>query len=409
MKVKCYIDSRKPAKDGRMPVCISINFSGSRFMINTGLFTTEKFDGEIFPKSQSNADKKSRLLNKYILDTENYIMSHGELTPLELKEALKRDVLTDTIQKQKKKTLSDMVMDYAGTLKNDGTKEIYARTAMRLFKYDSRITVDEMTNEWLTAFVDSMSEDLKLNTIAIYLRNIKTTVNWMRKMKMTTNDPFHEFRIPSEQTAPNNIHVEQLRKFLSYPCETWQEPYRDFFKLSLLLAGINAVDLLSLKKDDYRDGYITFIRRKTNKQNATTIRQIKLPVVKEAQEIIEKYPSSEDWLLSFMDCRNTYRSFVRDCNETLKKIGPTRKVKDKVGKLRKIEYDAICPNITLYSARYSFGSIAVNDLDISEHAVGMCLGHSWAKTVTAHYISNDQKKIDRTVKRVVDYILYNKE
>ena len=326
-----------------------------------------------------------------------------------MKEALKRDVLTDVVQKKKEKTLADMMMEYAGTLEKDGTKDIYARTVSRIEKYDSRITVDSVTPEWLSDFRNYLLKELKMNTVAIYLRNIKTTINWMRRKKMATNDPFLEFRIVTEQTTPNNIPVERLRQFLSYPCETWQEPYRDFFKLSLLLAGINGVDLLIMKRSALKDGYISFVRQKTNKQNAQTIRTITIPVYKEAQEIIDKYKSNEDWLLSFMDCRNDYRSFIRECNDALKKIGQTRKVKDKVGKLRKVEYDAICPNITMYSARYSFGSIAVNDLDISEHAVGMCLGHSWAKTVTAHYISHDQGKIDRTIRRVIDYILYNKE
>lgn len=408
MRIKTYIDKRKPAKDGRMPVCISVNYAGERFMVATGLFTTERFDGEVFPKSQSNSEKKTRLLSRLLLDTENYIMLHQQLSAREMKEALKRDVLTDTIQKPKVRTLCDMMMDYAGTLRNDGTKDIYSRTVGRIMKYDSDVTAESISPEWLTGFSNKLSETIQKNTIAIYLRNIKTTMNWMRRNKMTTNDPFLEFRIVTEQTVPNNIPVERLRRFLSYPCETWQEPYRDFFKLSLLLAGINGVDLLTMKKEAMKDGYISFVRRKTNKQNSQTIRRITIPVYKEAQEIINKYQSSEDWLLSFMDCRKDYRSFVRECNDALKKIGPTRKVKDKVGKLRKMEYDPICPNISMYSARYSFGSIAVNDLDISEHAVGMCLGHSWTKTVTAHYISNDQGKIDRTVRRVIDYILYNK-
>ena len=78
-------------------------------------------------------------------------------------------------------------------------------------------------------------------------------------------------------------------------------------------------------------------------------------------------------------------------------------MKDKVGKLRKMEYAPICPDITLYSARYSFGSIAANDLDISERTIGMCLGHSWSKNVTTRYISADQKKIDTTIKKVIGY------
>lgn len=409
MRIKSYVDWRKPSKDGRMPVCISVNFKGERFFINTGLFTTERFEGDTFPTSQTNYDKKTRTLAKMMLETESFIMLHQQMSAKELKNGLRASVFTDAIQKTSSPTLHDMVLEYAGTLERSGTQDIYARTSSKIMSFDSKATVDSIDSEWLEKFRKQLSKELKTNTIAIYLRNIKTTINWMRRRKMTTNDPFSEFKIITEQTTPNNIPVEKLREFLSYPCESWQIQYRDFFKLSLLLAGINPVDLLMMKKDAIKDGYISFVRTKTNRQNVSTVRRINIPVCDEAMSIIEKYPSREDWLIGIMDCRNTYRSFVRECNDALKKIGPTQKVKDKVGKLRKIEYEPICPHISLYSARYTFGSVAVNDLDISEHAVAMCLGHSWAKNVTSHYISNDQKKIDKTVKKVVDYILYNKE
>lgn len=409
MRIKSYVDWRKPSKDGRMPVCISVNFKGERFFINTGLFTTERFEGDTFPTSQTNYDKKTRTLAKMMLETESFIMLHQQMSAKELKNGLRASVFTDAIQKTSSPTLHDMVLEYAGTLERSGTQDIYARTSSKIMSFDSKATVDSIDSEWLEKFRKQLSKELKTNTIAIYLRNIKTTINWMRRRKMTTNDPFSEFKIITEQTTPNNIPVEKLREFLSYPCESWQIQYRDFFKLSLLLAGINPVDLLMMKKDAIKDGYISFVRTKTNRQNVSTVRRINIPVCDEAMSIIEKYPSREDWLIGIMDCRNTYRSFVRECNDALKKIGPTKKVKDKVGKLRKIEYEPICPHISLYSARYTFGSVAVNDLDISEHAVAMCLGHSWAKNVTSHYISNDQKKIDKTVKKVVDYILYNKE
>lgn len=409
MRIKSYVDWRKPSKDGRMPVCISVNFKGERFFINTGLFTTERFEGDTFPTSQTNYDKKTRTLAKMMLETESFIMLHQQMSAKELKNGLRASVFTDAIQKTSSPTLHDMVLEYAGTLERSGTQDIYARTSSKIMSFDSKATVDSIDSEWLEKFRKQLSKELKTNTIAIYLRNIKTTINWMRRRKMTTNDPFSEFKIITEQTTPNNIPVEKLREFLSYPCESWQIQYRDFFKLSLLLAGINPVDLLMMKKDAIKDGYISFVRTKTNRQNVSTVRHINIPVCDEAMSIIEKYPSREDWLIGIMDCRNTYRSFVRECNDALKKIGPTKKVKDKVGKLRKIEYEPICPHISLYSARYTFGSVAVNDLDISEHAVAMCLGHSWAKNVTSHYISNDQKKIDKTVKKVVDYILYNKE
>ena len=152
-----------------------------------------------------------------------------------MKDGLKNSVLTDIVKKPVEPALADMVMKYADTLEKDGTREIYARTSIRIFHYDGKATANTIDADWLNGFRKYLEKDLKLNTIAIYLRNIKTVINWMRRKKMTSNDPFLEFKIPTEITTPNNIPVEQLRSLLSYPCETWQEQYRDFFKLSIPL------------------------------------------------------------------------------------------------------------------------------------------------------------------------------
>ena len=79
-------------------------------------------------------------------------------------------------------------------------------------------------------------------------------------------------------------------------------------------------------------------------------------------------------------------------------------VPDKIGRMRKVVYHPILPNITLYTALYTFGSIAANDLDISERTIGMCLGHSWSKNVTSRYMAHDQRKVDDAVQRIADYV-----
>lgn len=62
----------------------------------------------------------------------------------------------------------------------------------------------------------------------------------------------------------------------------------------------------------------------------------------------------------------------------------------------------ILPNVTVYSARYTFASIGA-ELEIPRETVALCLGHSWAD-VTAHYISYDLKRIDDAVRKIIDYV-----
>lgn len=403
MKIYPYVRKERANADGSYPVYFIVKTRRGRFFVNTGITSCDKLVDMTFPKSDPNWKRKTILLGKYYADVEALCLGAdiASLTDTELKERIQTEVF-GIDKKVKAVTLSDVINEFAAT-KREQTRSIYELTAKKVSEYDSRAGLD-VDSDWLESFRQHyLDEGMSVNGIGKDLRNIRAVFNWARKRQLTKNYPFLDYKIISEETEPNNIPIDILRKLRDYPCESWQKPYVDFFFLSFYLAGINPVDLLNLRKEDVKDGHVTFVRKKTDKQGATIIRRITLPVLPEAQEIIDRYPSDEGWLLGFMDCRNSYSSFTRQANDALKKVGPWRKTKDKVGKLRKIEVDAICPDITLYSARYSFGSIAANELDLSERTIGMCLGHSWSKNVTSRYMAHDQSKVDNALRRVIGY------
>ena len=404
MKIYPYVDKTRANKDGSFPVYFIVNTKQGRFFVNTGIVTCDKLVDMSFPKSDRDWRYKTALLGKYFAAVTSLCLERdiAGLSNQELKERILNEVF-GIKKKVKPLTLSDVILKFADT-KREQTAVLYRITARKVEAFDQKAGLS-ISREWLQSFYDyCISQGMKINGAGKELRNIRAVFNWARRKGMTTNYPFLDYHIKEEETVPNNLSVDDLRRLRDYPCEPWQRPYVDFFFLSFYLAGINPVDLLSLKADCIKDGHLSFIRKKTNKEGVAKVRTITLPVLPEAQEIINRYPSREGWLVSFMDCRNDYHSFSRQANEALQKVGRSWKVKDKVGKLRKMEYEPICPGITLYSARYSFGSIAANDLDISEQTIARCLGHAWSKQVTARYIANDQRKIDNAVKRVVDYV-----
>lgn len=411
MKIYPYVNTTRANKDGSYPVYLIISTRQGRFFVNTGITTCEKLVEMSFSKSDSNWKQKTMLLGKYFAAVTTLCLER-DIAGLS-NEKLKERILNDVFGVKKKVrtlTLSDAILKFAAT-KREQTAVLYRITARKVEEFEALRRnaghggLDAINAEWIEAFYEHcITHGMKVNGAGKELRNIRAVFNWARRKGVTNNYPFLDYHIKEEETVPNNLSVEDLRRLREYPCETWQKPYVDFFFLSFYLAGINPVDLLSLKADCIKDGHLSFIRKKTNKEGAVKIRTITLPVVAEAQEIIDRYPSREGHLLGFMDCRNDYHSFAKQANEALQKVGPSWKVKDKVGKLRKMAYAPICPGITLYSARYSFGSIAANDLDISEQTIGQCLGHSWSKHVTARYIAHDQRKIDNAVKRVVEFV-----
>lgn len=405
MKIYSYVNMARANADASFSVFIIVKNQRGRFFVNTGLTTCDRLlGGRVFPPRDKASSRKTQLLGRYMADVEEVCLRQ-ELTDTDnktLKAAIQQEVF-GVVRKERKKTLEDYIREFAAT-KREQTAKCYLIAANRVHEFDARADLS-IGSDWLDTFCKwCLGQGMKVNGAGMILRNIRATFNWCRRKGYTTNYPFVDYSVVEEYKVPNNLSVEELRRLRDYPCEEWQRRYVDFFMLSFYLAGINPVDLLSLKKDDVRDGHVTFVRQKTNKQGAKKIRPIVLPVVEEAQRIIDRYPSKDGYLLGFMDGRSDYHSFMKSCVMALKKVGDTEIVADKLGRMRKVVYKPLFPNITLYSARYSFASIAANDLDISEQTIGMCLGHSWSKHVTARYISHDQRKVDNAVRRVAEYV-----
>jgi len=403
MNIYPYVDKTRANADGTYPVYIIVKNALGRFFVNTGMTTCGRLDGREFPKADRNRRVKATLLGKYLSDIEQVCLqqSVAETDNRTLKAVIQKEVFGVM---QRRLYLRDYILSFAET-KRDSTRTLYGITARKVDAYDRHATLDGTDAEWLESFRKwCISNGMKINGAGKELRNIRAVFNWARRKKVTSNYPFLDYSIVEEDTRPNNLSLDELRTLRDYECEPWQEKYRDFFMLSFYLAGMNPVDLLTCRADAVKDGHLSFVRKKTDKQGQKKVRVVVLPVVREAQAILRRYRSSDGWLLSFMDGRADYHSFVKKANEALKKIGPSETVPDKVGKLRKVEYHPILPNITMYSARYTFGSIAANDLDISERTIGMCLGHSWSKNVTSRYMATDQKKVDDAVRKVVRFV-----
>ena len=401
-----FVETKRRDTRGESPVRLIVRKRGcGKFWLATGLTSKGKLEGNSFPKGTSCARAKTLSLCRIMAEVEEVLLRKGvqEMEPAEVKALLAEEVL-GVAPKVKVMTLADRIGEFAET-KRKSTKVLYGITQRKVAEFDERATLDDVDFAWLERFRQwCLAKGMKINGAGKELRNIRAVFNWARKKGLTQNYPFLDYSIVEEETEPNNISVEQLCELRDYKCEPWQEKYVDFFMLSFYLAGINPADLLQMRSDALKDGHLRFVRQKTNKEGTRKVRTIVLPVVDEARKIIEKYPSREGYVLGFMDGRQDYRSFIKKCNEALKKVGTSEIVPDKIGRMRKVEYHPILPNITLYTARYTFGSIAANDLDISERTIGMCLGHSWSKNVTSRYISHDQRKVDTAVQRVVEYV-----
>lgn len=391
IKVSIYQPKRKD-KSGLMDLFIVLNFIGKKTLIATGMKTMYPLvrtnavgAGVKLDKREPQGRVKQKRLEAFYAEVEEYCIEHPNMRPAAIKESLTAS--------KKKGVLADTMIRYADSGKvAKSTAEIMKRTARKIEEFDpmASFAVDE---SWLDKFADFLTGGgAKTNGVGVHLRNIRTVFNYARRIRITKEYPFLDYSIKVERKAVRNMTLEQIKLFKDYPCEPWQVEYRDLFMLMVYLGGINIGDLLECK--GLENGRLVYNRKKTD-------HPISIPVHPAAKEIIEKY-KGKDFLINPCDRYKDYHGYMHRMNDGLKKIGETRIVPDKIGKMRKKETKPFFDGMTTYVSRYTFASVAA-ELGVNRDVIAACLGHSWAD-VTSHYVAYAQKQIDDAINKVCDAI-----
>lgn len=324
----------------------------------------------------------SEVAEKYDLDT----LSANEL----------RDLLVDWKKSDKIRIDDNCVMSVFGRFmehKTGRTRNLYECTEKKirafLGKEADRLRFEQVNVEWLHRFNDYLAQTApSANSRSIHMRNFRAIFNYAIDNEITTNYPFRRFKIKGEPTRKRNFDVETLRAiFNANVLDSWMVRYRDLFKLTFMLIGINFVDLCNLK--DVRNGRIEYVRAKTHK-----LYSIKLEP--EIEAIIAKY-RGDIHLLNYMDTYKDYRSFYMNTCTGLKAI------RERLAEKNILNIDTL----TTYWARHSWATIAAS-LDIPKETIAAALGHS-SHTVTDIYIEFDYRKVDEANRRVLNWVLYGYE
>lgn len=81
--IKTYVEGKS------LKVFFIISYQGKRFQVYTGITSTVKFSGMIFPKSVPNARAKTAMLARLFASVEEYIYMNGELPAARMKDEIK--------------------------------------------------------------------------------------------------------------------------------------------------------------------------------------------------------------------------------------------------------------------------------------------------------------------------------
>lgn len=264
----------------------------------------------------------------------------------------------------------------------------------------SRVTVQ--TIKALEFYLQTKARPNGVNGIAVHLRNLRAIINRAIDDQVTgqENYPFRRYRIRTERAIVRNLPAEALRKMAEARERipgggrfiTPLHRTADIFMLSFYLVGMNLVDMVHLRPADLQADRIIYRRAKTR-----TVYSVK--VEPEALEIIERY-RGDTYLLNFLETKKparegrateVYPDLKKNANNWLKRLQARLDIPEK---------------ITMYSARYSWASLAA-ELDIPELTIAHALGHG-LNNITERYIRYEQVKIDSANRRVIDYLMLSK-
>lgn len=392
MTVKLYLDTR--AAKGEAPVKASISVTGKSILIPLGV--------KVLPSQWDNDSRlvtdhpRKKELNSFLAGKKSDI--EVELLRLErlggLKGASASEIRRMILgEKDGEVRFVERYERFLSLKDAKKTAKGYRWTLDALKEFDpalKRRTFDDIGVDYLKDFVSHCKrKGLNQNSCNIHLRYIRAVFNDAISAGVTQAYPFRFLSVRPLPVIKKALTPGQLRVLFSYPCEPYQEEYRDMFKLMFFFRGINAVDLFSASLSQVVNGRFEYRRSKVG-----TLFSIKIEP--EAMEIIERY-KGKSHLLSPLDRYRDYEDYLHHMNDALKEIGRP------LGKRGKVEGKGFFPRLSSNWARHSWVTTGIN-IDIPREIMRVGAGHG-ARSVTDIYIDFDIKKLDEANRRIMDYIL----
>lgn len=267
-----------------------------------------------------------------------------------------------------------------------GSASLYNYSIKKLYKFfgraeDKVIRFHELTPDKLYQYDSWMrDQNLSVTTIVDYMKLLRATFNKAIAAGAisASSYPFgirdNQYTLPQPNNPKRALEPSIIKQIEDLAIEEGEMLYyRDMWLLCYYLQGINISDLLRLKKTDYDNDIVTFIRKKTAR---TSNRNIVTAVVNpNARRILVKYEKSGEYLLPHLNGVISEKAklkrikfFNRGVNRNMKRVA------------KLIGYKG---SISYMNARHSFATIARNYAPDS--LIGQALGHKSIKSTENYF------------------------
>lgn len=230
------------------------------------------------------------------------------------------------------------------------------------------------------------------NAISDLMRRFRAFVRWAngldKEYKLekpyTNNNPFNAYSVPKElYGTPYYITIEERNQLYNTQLAEPLATQRDIFVFQCCI-GCRVSDLWAMTKASIIDGAVEYIPRKTKEGNPITVR---VPLNKQATEIVEKYKDYEDKGLFPFTSQQEYNRSIKEIFEA---AGITRMVTVLNPTTREEEKRPIYEVASSHMARRTFvGNLYKKVKD--PNAIGELSGHAEGSRAFKRYRAIDEE------------------
>lgn len=228
------------------------------------------------------------------------------------------------------------------------------------------------------------------NSSSYYMRNLRAMYNRAAESEMTQHrNPFRDVYTGIGKTVKRAVSKETVKQLrdLDLSRHPSADFARDIFMFSFYTRGMSFIDIAFLRKDDIRNGTLSYRRKKTNQL-------LSVKWEKQMQEIVDKHDTADSpYLLPIIKiaCGNErcqYTTAAHRINRHLKAIG------NRLG---------LTMPLTCYVARHTWASIAKNR-NIPLAVISEAMGHDSESTTKIYLASLDTSEIDKANSMIINLL-----
>ncbi len=271
-------------------------------------------------------------------------------------------------------------LQHLGKIRTSETYAAAAESFMR-FRGGRDLLLNEIDSDLMVEYQTYLRQrGLAMNTVSFYNRILRAAYNRaVEKGLAEQRHPFRHVYTGVDKTVKRAIPLQAIRRIknLDLSARPSLEFARDMFLFSFYTRGMSFIDMAHLRKQDLRNGILSYRRRKTGQQLFIKWEQC-------MQEIAGKHAAKgSDRLLAIIrtpdNALRQYRNALRLVNNKLKTISAMA---------------GLQTNLTMYVSRHSWASIARSKrVPLSVISEGM--GHDSETTTQIYLASLDNSLIDR--------------